>query len=210
MGKDSLLALGFYLATIVALVMLLTGCGSTPQPRVNPVTSPVSPGPAVTVVVTPAVLDNGWHQYTDPELGYTFSYPPETRVKIGKSRFGNHSAQLQFKLPGVVGYQGMVIRVEGNPNDLPIDQMLGQLYERSAQELAPEELLSQVEVITVAGLPGLKTSILPTNSEFSILFLHNNRVYTLAPVHGPSTNAVDAEALALFYEIVETFEVQPQ
>jgi hypothetical protein len=160
-------------------------------------------------VVTPAVLDNGWYQYTDPEMGYSFSYPPETRVKIGKSRFGNHSAQLQFKLPGMVGYQGMVIRVEGNPNDLPIEQMLAQLYERSAQELAPEELLSQVEVVTVAGLPGIKTSILPTNTEFSILFLHNNRVYTLAPVHGPSANTVDPAALALFYEIVESFTVNP-
>ena len=69
--------------------------------------------------------------------------------------------------------------------------------------------LTTVEVITVAGLPGIKTSILPTNTEFSILFLYNNRVYTLAPVHGPSANAVDPKALALFYEVLETFEVKP-
>lgn len=199
----------FYLAILTMLILLITGCSSAPTPLVNEATPLASPRSAATVVVTPVVLANGWYQYTDQELGYSFSYPPETRVKIGRSRFGNHSAQLQFKLPGVLGYQGMVIRVEGNPNDLPIEQMLNQLYERSAQEVAPEELLSQVEVITVAGLPGLKTSILPTNTEFSILFLHNNRVYTLAPVHGPSAAAVDPTALALFYEIVETFEVKP-
>lgn len=209
MVKHYRLILSFYLTTLTALIALLASCSSMPTPLVNRATPLASPGPAVTVVVTPAVLDTGWYQYTDPELGYSFNYPPETRVKIGKSRFGNHSARLQFKLPGVVGYQGMVIRVEGNPNDLPIEQMLAQLYERSAQELAPEELLSQVEVITVAGLPGIKTSILPTNTEFSILFLYNNRVYTLAPVHGPSANAVDPKALSLFYEVLETFEVKP-
>lgn len=192
----------------MAALLLLFGCTSIPQPQVNEAAPPSSPVPVVTVVVTPKVLDSGWYQYTDPELGYSFSYPPETRVKIGKSRFGNHSAQLQFKLPGVIGYQGMVIRVEGNPNDLPIEQMLAQLYQRSAQEVAPEKLLSEVEVVTVAGLPGIKTSILPTNTEFSILFLYNQRVYTLAPVHGPSTNAVDPQALVLFNQIVESFKVK--
>lgn len=209
MAKHYHLILSFYLTTLTALIALLAGCSSVPTPLVNRATPLASPGQTVTVVVTPAMLDNGWYRYTDPELGYSFNYPSETRVKIGKSRFGNHSARLQFKLPGVVGYQGMVIRVEGNPNDLPIEQMLAQLYERSAQELAPEELLSQVEVITVAGLPGIKTSILPTNTEFSILFLYNNRVYTLAPVHGSSANAVDPKALSLFYEVLETFEVKP-
>src|SRR5688500_1434216 len=144
MAKRYCLILSFCLAAVMAL---LTGCGSIPTPVVNRATPPSSPAPAGTVVVTPEVLDNGWYQYSDPEIGYSFSYPPDTRVKIGKSRFGNHSARLQFKLPGVVGYQGMVIRVEANPNDLPLDQMLAQLYEQSAQELAPEELLSQVEVI---------------------------------------------------------------
>jgi len=209
MVKSYRLTFGLYLTTLTALIALLIGCNPASTPMVNRATPLASPGPAVTVVVTPAVLDTGWYQYTDPELGYSFNYPPETQVKIGKSRFGNHSARLQFKLPGVVGYQGMVIRVEGNPNDLPIEQMLAQLYERSAQELAPEELLSQVEVIMVAGQPGIKTSILPTNTEFSILFLYNNRVYTLAPVHGPSANAVDPKALSLFYEVLETFEVKP-
>jgi hypothetical protein len=207
MIKSYRLILGFHLAALGILTALLIGCNSTLRPELNPSTSIASPAPAATVVVTPEVLDNGWYQYTDPELGYSFSYPPETRLKIGKSRFGNHSARLQFKVPGVVGYQGMVLRVEGNPNDLPIEQMLAQVYERSAQEVAPEELLSQVEVITVAGLPGLKTTILPTNNEFSILFLYNQRLYTLAPVHGPSTNAVDPQALDLFYQIVETFKV---
>jgi hypothetical protein len=208
MIKSNGLTLGFYLAVLGILTALLAGCNSTLRPELIQSTPLVSPAPAVTLVVTPEVLDNGWYQYTDPELGYSFSYPPETRLKIGKSRFGNHSARLQFKVPGVVGYQGMVLRVEGNPNDLPIEHMLAQVYERSAQEVAPEELLSQVEVITVAGLPGLKTTILPTNNEFSILFLYNQRLYTLAPVHGPSTNAVDPQALDLFYQIVETFKVK--
>jgi hypothetical protein len=200
--------LALYLGALGIVMALLAGCNSTLRPDLSQSTPLASPAPAATVVVTPQVLDNGWYQYTDPELGYSFSYPPETRLKIGKSRFGNHSARLQFKVPDVVGYQGMVIRVEGNPNDLPIEQMLAQVYERSAQEVAPEELLSQVEVITVAGLPGLKTTILPTNNEFSILFLYNRQFYTLAPVHGPSANAVDPRALELFNQIVETFKVK--
>lgn len=187
---------------------LLTACGTSPRPEVNAQAS-VSPVPVVTALVTPAVLDNGWYQYVDPDVGYSFSYPAETRVKIGQSRFGNHSARLQFKLPSVIGYQGMVIKIQSNANDLPLEQMLAELYQQSAQEIAPEELLSQVELITVAGQPALKTSILPLNTEFSILFLHNNRVYIVAPVHGPSARQVPPEALALFYQILETVRVNP-
>ena len=198
-----------YWITIIAIAGLVVGCGSTPRPELASAIPLASPMPARTVVVTPAVLDNGWYQYSDLEAGYSFSCPPETRVKIGQSRFGNRSAQLQFRLPGGGSYQGMVIRVEANPQDLPIEQMLAQLYERSAQEIAPEALLRQVEVITVAGLPAIKTTILPTNTEFSILFLYNNRVYTLAPVHGPAAGEMNPEALELFNQIVETLTITP-
>jgi hypothetical protein len=197
------------LIVIIILIALLVGCGASLRPEVNTPVAASTPAPAITRVVTPRVLDNGWYQYTEPTIGYSFSYPPQTKVKIGQSRFGNHTAQLQFKLPDVTGYQGMVIRVQANPNDLPIDQILAQLYQQSTQEIAPEDLLNQVEVMTVAGQPALKTSILPLNTEFSILFLHHNRVYILAPVHGPTTSAVDPQALELFYQILETFAVKP-
>lgn len=197
-----------YLSVIVMLALFLASCGTSSRPEVNAPGS-ASPVLVVTAVVTPAVLDNGWYHYVDPDIGYSFSYPPQTKVKIGQSRFGNHSAQLQFKLPDLVGYQGMVIKIQANANDLPLDQMLAELYQQSAQEIAPEELLSQVEVITVAGQPALKTTILPFNTEFSILFLHNNRVYIAAPVHGPSTSKVAPEALELFYQILETVKVNP-
>lgn len=196
------------LVLCLPVVVALAGCGVTARPQVN-LPDTASPVPVVTAVVTPAILDNGWYQYVDPDLGYSFSYPPETRVKIGQSRFGNHSAQFQFKGPGLVGYQGMVIKIQANANDLPLDQMLAELYQQSAQEIGPEELLSQVEVMTVAGQPALKTSILPLNTEFSILFLHNNLVYIVAPVHGPSASKVAPEALELFYQILDTVQVNP-
>lgn len=208
MANDDGIKFKPYWAAMVIIAALLVGCGSVPRPELASAIPLASPAPAKTVMVTPIALDNGWHQYSDSEAGYSFSCPPETRVKMGQSRFGNWSAQLQFRLPDG-GYQGMVIRVEANPQDLPLEQMLAQLYERSAQEIAPAELLKQVEVITVAGLPAIKTSILPTNSEFSILFLYNNRVYILAPVHGPAAGEMDPEALALFNQIVETFTITP-
>lgn len=186
----------------------LAGCNSALRPTID-ATAALTPSTSpVTTVATPIVLENGWYQYRDPDYGYSFSYPPETRVKIGKSHFGNHSAQLQFRLPGVTGYQGIVIRVWANPQDSSLEEMLAKLYEQSAQELAPAELLQQVELTTVAGLPAIKTSILPTNTEFSLLFLYQDKVYLLAPVHGPTASQVNPQALDLFYQVVNTLAVK--
>jgi len=181
----------------------------TPQVSITPYPSPTPP-PTPTVTATPIVLPNGWYLYTDPEAGYSFSYPPDAHLSVSQGVLDSYSAVgVAFRLPGVHGYQGMVIRVEPNPRRLPVDRILAQLYTRSAQKPPPDNLSSQVEPITVAGLPAVRTSVLPTNTEFYILLPHGGKVYMIAPVHGPAAAAVDSKALGLFYRILTTFTVNP-
>ncbi len=195
-----IVSLIFRFEVLLVLLAALSGCGNTPLPETN-----VGEAPQVTpVAVTPVTLANGWQRYHDPDLGFSFSYPPETRLTSGKNKFGTTIHRLQFRLPGVNNYQGMVIRAEENPENLPVEAIVSRLYEQSTQELVPEELLAQLEPITVAGLPAIKTDLLATNAEFSILFLHQGRIFILAPVHDAALTQVDNQALDLFYQVVQT------
>jgi len=181
----------------------------TPQVPITPYPSP-APSPTPTATATPIVLPNGWYLYTDPQAGYSFSYPPDAHLSVSQSVLDSYrTVGVAFRLPGVHGYQGMVIRVEPNPQRLPVDRILAQLYTRSAQKPPPDNLSSQVESITVAGLPAVRTSVLPTNTEFYILLPHGDKVYMIAPVHGPAADTVDSKALSLFYRILTTFTVNP-
>lgn len=76
--------------------------------------------PTQTPTPTPIVLENGWYLYTDQEAGYSFSYPPDALFQTSKEgAFDYKSAYLQFHIPSMNGYQGMMIQVLSNPESLP-------------------------------------------------------------------------------------------
>lgn len=92
----------------------------------------------------------------------------------------------------------MVIRILSNPDQQPVERLVAKVYE-SAMINPPDDLSSQIIQITVSGLPAYETTIPSTNTELTILLPNGDKVYVFALVHGPTVNAVDPEALDLFY-----------
>ena len=91
------------------MVVALMGCAGMPVDAPSVETAATALPTALTDVTA------GWETYTDAEAGYTLRYPPGMHFSAGKSRAGVYTARLQFRIPGVQGYQGMLIRVEPNP-----------------------------------------------------------------------------------------------
>ncbi len=88
--------------------------------------------------------------------GLSLSFPPDVEITTGTSKAGVHTVRLQFRLPGADGYQGMVLRVEPNPEGKGIEQIAQEIYRRNFLEEPPQGWLQQLAAVNVAGIPGLQ------------------------------------------------------
>ena len=195
----------------VLLVMTLVSCTPQPAPAVTEPLSAVNLGaePTATLLPTPAIPE-GWLAFRDPEAECTFCYPAGADLKAGKSRLGIYTIRLQFRMPDVIGYQGMVIHVVPITDSSTMDDILAQLYESSPGDLSLEEWLAELEPTTVGSQTGFKTSCAEGSSDFSIVIPYEGKVYIAAPVHDIVATCVDPQALELFYQVLETFIVNQE
>ena len=197
----------------VLLVVALISCTPQPAPAVPeplPTASLVAaPIATATPLPTPANPED-WLVFCDPEAGGTFSYPADADFQAGKSKFGIYTIRLQFQMPDVVGYQGMVIHVVPMTDASSMDDILAQLYESSPQDLSLDEWMAQLEPTTVGSQTGFKTPCTEGSSDFSIVIPHENKVYIAAPVHDIAATCVDPQTLELFYRVLETFIVNQE
>ena len=197
----------------VLLVMALVSCTPQPMPAVTEPLPTASLVAAPTATATPrptAASPEDWLVFCDPEAGCTFSYPADADSKAGKSKFGIYTIRLQFRMPDVIGYQGMVIHVVPITDSSSMDDILAQLYESSPQELSLDEWLAQLESTTVGSQTGFKTACAEGSSDFSIVIPHENKIYIAAPVHDIAATCVDSQTLELFYRVLETFIVDEE
>jgi hypothetical protein len=203
-----------YLWLCAALVC--AGCVQPPLPATGDDDAP-APAAVQAFVTAAPELTAGWQTYTDPEAGYSVRYPPGVHFSAGQSKAGIYTARIQFRIPGVDGYQGMLIRVEPNPTGQGLEQVVGEFYRRfaangaagqRAEERAEEraaDLLAGLEQVTVAGLSGVQVG---TERDFSLVLPYGDRVFIIAPVHDLVTTGLDPQALALFYEVLATLQLE--
>ncbi len=190
--------------------LMCAGCVQTPLPATGAADAPATAAVEALATAAPE-LTADWQTYTDPEAGYSVRYPPGVHFSAGQSKAGIYTARIQFRIPGVDGYQGMLIRVEPNPTGQGLEQIAGEFYrrfvaddtlrERAAER--PADLLAGLEQVTVAGLSGVQVG---TEGDFSLVLPYGDRVFIIAPVHDLVTTGLDPQALALFYEVLATLE----
>jgi hypothetical protein len=192
----------------VLLVMALVSCAPQPALTVTEslltATLVAAPTTTATSLQTPGNPED-WLVFCDPEAGCTFSYPADADFQAGKSKFGIYTIRLQFRMPDVMGYQGMVIHVVPVTDSSSLDDILAQLYESSPQDLSLDEWLAQLEPTTVGSQTGFRTPCAEGSSDFSIVIPHEDKVYIAAPVHDIAAICVDPQSLELFYRVLETF-----
>jgi hypothetical protein len=131
-------------------------------------------------------------------------------MKVGKSRLGIYTIRLQFRMPNVTGYQGMVIHVVPITDSFSMDDILAQLYESNPQDLSLEEWLAQLEPTTVGSQNGFKTSCAEGSSDFSTVIPLEDKAHIATPVHDIAATCVGPQALELFYRVLETFIVNQE
>lgn len=193
-------------------VLLFAGCVQAPLPAVGVEDQPITAAAEAVAAAVPEPTGD-WQTYTDPEAGYSIRYPPGVHFSAGQTTAGIYTARIQFRIPGVEGYQGMLIRVESNPTGQGLEQIVGDFYRRFAAAGTPEErggerpayLLAELEQVTVAGLSGVQVG---TEGDFSLVLPYGDRVFIIAPVHDLATTGLDPQALALFYEVLATLELE--
>jgi hypothetical protein len=197
----------------LASMLLLAACASSAPAATLGDTLPASetsvPSQPLGIVALETVLPGlpaTWRTYTDANLGYTLRFPQDAEFTSGMSKAGIYTARLQFRVPGADGYQGMVLRVEPNPEGRGIEQIVQEIYRRNLLAEPPADWRQQLGGVTVAGLSGVQ---LGRGPDISLIVPAGGRIYIIAPVHGTATTAVDPKALELFYQILASLRLAP-
>jgi hypothetical protein len=177
---------------------LAAGCAAR-APEVNSLATAV---PAL-ATAAPTIV-SGWSAFTEPILGYTLSYPADTVITSGSSPAGIHTTRLQFRVQGVDGYQGMLIRVEPNPEGRGLEEVVAKLYEDYLLGAPPADLLARLPQQTVSGLTAGQIG---SGGDFSLVLPVGDYVYIIAPVHDLTATQLDPKALELFYQVLATLKV---
>jgi hypothetical protein len=187
----------------VLLAVALISCTPQPAPALTQHVPTSTPLPT-------SANPEDWLVFCDPEAGCTFSYPADADFQAGESKFGIYTIRLQFQMPDVMGYQGMVIHVVPMTDSSSVDDILAQLYESSPQDLSLDEWMAQLEPTTVGSQTGFKTPCAEGSSDFSIVIPHESKVYIAAPVHDIAAMCVNPQTLEMFYRVLETFIVDQE
>lgn len=181
----------------VVLLFMMAACTAS---------SPVA-GPASSV---PETIPEGWRTFTDPAAPFTLRYPEDVYFSAGQSKQGVYTARLQFQLPDVEGYQGMLIRVEPNAEGHGIEQIVGDLYKRYTEGELPAALLADAQALVLSGQTGMRvTGLTGASEDFTVVLPYGDRVFLIAPVHDMISPSIDRQALELFSQILATLEVRP-
>lgn len=153
-----------------------------------------------------AALESGWLVYTDPDLEFSFAYPPTAHLQAGKNPVDqSKNISIQFEAPDQP-YQGMSIRVEPNPQHLQGSQIAARLFESSTQKAAPAEFSGSLKPFAVGNLQAVQAAIPATNTEVTVIVPNGEQVLILSPVHDAAATQVEKDALDLFYQVLGTFK----
>lgn len=155
--------------------------------------------------VTPEILENGWHRFTDTESGYSIDYPPNSYVDL------SHDVTLEYpqliialKLPS--GIQNMQVIVYSNQEQLSIKEIIAQkVYQGNLPKDKSEKM--SLQQIKIAGLDAMKLEMEPFLP--GIFISANSKVYFISlPIEMLSGNLPNSESIDLFYKIINTFSLK--
>ncbi len=211
------LSIGLGLLLLLGAFALLVSRRSTPIVSIPAAASVVSSTvgmTASTVVSTShvisaaqAITNSGWLTFTDAEAGYSIQYPANFHVSSSRSKGETYNTtSIIFLIPNVKEYQEMHIRVEPNPQNLGIEAIVEEIYQRINGRSLNVKSANALEQITVAKVTAYKTSILPGSTDFHILLPYNKKVYNFALVHDLGGLESVPEAKAIFFQMLHTFK----
>lgn len=175
-----------------------------------PVVTQISPTEIVLLTSSPTLEldDNGWVIYRDAEAGFSLSYPGDL---IGHIAADYMTVDIQFRLAGVGGYQGLSIQKHPNPDGKTVEEIAKTIYEETSQRTPPADfsLISKPGQVSIAGYPATKMIIPSYVSEFLIFLECGKFTLIIGPVHDAAAHLAVPQAIDLFYNILSTLVLTP-
>lgn len=150
----------------------------------------------------------GWKEFCQTEIGCTFHYPADAHFEQGSNKYGIHTMRIQFDLPESEGYQGMVIRSLPLNEQRDLEDVLFQLYGSGTGGMTFEEWKEHLEDFDINGMPAWRTYCAVEGGDFFVVIPHGHRVYVASPTHSQASVCSDADAVELFYDVLETLALE--
>ncbi|MBL8089149.1 MAG: hypothetical protein KF758_07715 [Anaerolineales bacterium] len=195
--------------TVILFVLLSTW-------NIKPVSAPPYQHPKPSI--TPEILENGQYRFADDEVGYSFTYAPQTlSISVGNDRGEQYNhLSVQFAQIDGYGYQGMILYVLPNPNQLSLNEFLLKEFTGRWTKKTPQPNISESdlgEYFTVDGQPAIKTSIpfyIETGGPFSVFIQNGDTIISMGPMYGlMKASELAPETVVVFERILKTMSFTP-
>ncbi len=165
-----------------------------------------------TSTATRLITEDGWYLYEDKEADYSFRYPKDAHIQLGKNPNHPYNAvTIFFTIPDSYGYHGMVIDVVENAGQLNAEDFARSAYKNaSPNAIVPDDLLSKAEIIVLAGNTAFKVSIPPTLTDLIIFLPYQDKMFMIHPScdpFGPDDPAKD-QTYDLFFKVLSTLTLE--
>ena len=96
----------------------------------------LSPTPPVAAASTLPAIPPGWKVYSDPDAGFSFSYPPRAVLETGKNDLHPYNfIRLVFSEPAQAS---LIVDVRANSAKSTPAELAAQLYQEAASQAAPK------------------------------------------------------------------------
>jgi hypothetical protein len=183
----------------------------TPNAIINE--PPQDPNNLKITPTVPPIAADGWYIFSDPEVGYSFHYPPGSHLSAGKGpRYPFTAIELEVRVPDEVSYHGLSISVQPNPAALSPAEFAVRTYSQLAPGInPPPDFARNAGSVRVGKATALKVVIPPTLSEFTLFLPYKDKMLIIAPVRNQTVldDPVKTRAGEIFENILETFVFDP-
>lgn len=156
----------------------------------------------------PADVTADWPVYTDLEAGYSIRYPPDAYFHSGRDPRNRYkTVSIDFNVRGY-GYQGMVISVIENSDNLTLEQYLKNRGKEDTkqEERALAQYLSAVEEIQVGNLSALWSKA-DQRSDLYVATAHQDKIFVFAVSGSMAERVTGPETKDLAYKILSSFTI---
>ena len=196
--------LWFLLAAILLAAAIAVGYALLPNLAGSPQPSPTPPILAASAP-TPAI-PAGWKTYTDPDAGFSFSYPPDAVLETGSNEL--HPFNFIRLVFTERDQASLIVDVRPNPSKSTPAELAAQLYQEAAGQAAPKTLSSSPESVLVGSALAEKFVLPPTLTQYMLFLPRNDKMMVIYPggVDAPAT--ATPPALDRFNQVLASFTFQ--
>jgi len=193
----------FLLAAVLLLGVAAVGYLVLPNVAGKHTASPANLASARQVTLVPTYHPTGWLVYTDPDAGFSFSYPSNAHIEIGSNEL--HPFNFIRVVFAVPNQDSLIVDVQANQEKSLPAQFAARAYEETENQPAPKAMLDAGQSVQVGGVLASRYVIPSTLTDYMLYVPLNDKMIVIYPGRNDVPVSGATPGSELFNQVLGSF-----